>query len=465
MEAVGRCFKKSPAQTSASAYFKGLRQIYATLSGRHTLMRRQGHMECPLARSLILLNRYYITSLRGACWTCRQWPHSPKTLVAHRAYMKETLLFMEAIAGRHCISENAKDYILRRCSGCGTVCGGRTTDPTFPCHKTRRISWRTLIVGFSVIKSMSTSALSTCILCRNRKSEMKTVAWCVTVLRLQAEALALAKGFGERAKRKATKKSEAEVLLHTFRGDIDAAQSELFERRLMALRAQNESLYQRVSKVRSGEADRHGRKKLIELTWDVVGSFLPFQNQDTQMVGRLDDVVAAANVADIPSPRILDVGCGDGALLQPLRKHCPSLDYLGVDLSNDMIAAAQRRHKRLLNKASAQVRFEQRDLFDVSGTFDVTFFVSSLQFFDNLDSVLVAVDRLLQPGGRCTFAHPRGARFVREEWAANPGLVASTMPDPAELARQSRFNVSVVSNDLEDFYLVVLYKCTTELAS
>lgn len=87
----------------------------------------------------------------------------------------------------------------------------------------------------------------------------------------------------------------------------------------MALRAQNKSLYQRVSRVRSGEADRHGRNKLIELTWDV-GAFLAFQNQDGQMVERLEDIVAAANVADTSSPRILDVGCGDGALLQPLRK-------------------------------------------------------------------------------------------------------------------------------------------------
>jgi SAM-dependent methyltransferase len=45
-----------------------------------------------------------------------------------------------------------------------------------------------------------------------------------------------------------------------------------------------------------------------------------------------------------PGQSVLDVGCGYGALLDHLRRSGWAGDYVGFDLSNDMVAAARRLH-------------------------------------------------------------------------------------------------------------------------
>jgi 2-polyprenyl-3-methyl-5-hydroxy-6-metoxy-1,4-benzoquinol methylase len=83
-----------------------------------------------------------------------------------------------------------------------------------------------------------------------------------------------------------------------------------------------------------------------------------------------------------PRSRVLDVGCGDGALVERLAEH--GLDAVGVDPS-----------------APARPRLIRERVEDVSsiGRFDAVCSVMALHHSD-LERVVRAITRLLRPGGR-----------------------------------------------------------------
>ncbi|HQR79812.1 MAG TPA: class I SAM-dependent methyltransferase [Actinomycetota bacterium] len=63
------------------------------------------------------------------------------------------------------------------------------------------------------------------------------------------------------------------------------------------------------------------------------------------------------SVLDTRAGLVIDLGCGDGALAGPVT--AAGLDYLGIDLSPDMLVLARDRHPA--------ARFEQRSAFDLAG--------------------------------------------------------------------------------------------------
>jgi trans-aconitate methyltransferase len=89
--------------------------------------------------------------------------------------------------------------------------------------------------------------------------------------------------------------------------------------------------------------------------------------------------------------RILDLGCGDGVLTEKIAASGASV--LGVDASEDMVVAAQRRglDARVANGAS----------LDFSSEFDAVFSNAALHWMkDDPDAVIAGVTRALKPGGR-----------------------------------------------------------------
>ena len=100
------------------------------------------------------------------------------------------------------------------------------------------------------------------------------------------------------------------------------------------------------------------------------------------------------SVIDLLSPRagerILDLGCGDGALTIELSKR--GCRVLGVDSSPAMVAAARRRG------VEAQVIDGQRLRFN--NEFDAVFSNAALHWMSDPESVIKGVRRALKPGGR-----------------------------------------------------------------
>jgi trans-aconitate methyltransferase len=91
-----------------------------------------------------------------------------------------------------------------------------------------------------------------------------------------------------------------------------------------------------------------------------------------------------------PSERILDLGCGDGALTQAIAES--GAQVVGVDGSADMVAAARARG------LDAQVMDGQRLTFDRE--FDAVFSNAALHWMPGAGAVLSGVAAALRPGGR-----------------------------------------------------------------
>ena len=96
--------------------------------------------------------------------------------------------------------------------------------------------------------------------------------------------------------------------------------------------------------------------------------------------------------------RILDLGCGDGALTVQLSRLVPDGEVVGIDASRGMIDAAQSKQGRNL-------RFVLMDInnLDVDQEFDVVFSNATLHWVKDHRRLFSNVQRLLGSGGIVRF--------------------------------------------------------------
>lgn len=106
----------------------------------------------------------------------------------------------------------------------------------------------------------------------------------------------------------------------------------------------------------------------------------------------LSDVVVPHTLVNLkpllpaPPARVLEVGCGRGALAAALAKL--GYDVTGVDRSPDAAAAARERGVRVI----------EADVHEVSGAYDVVLFTRSLHHAEDLDGILAHAASLAPNG-------------------------------------------------------------------
>ena len=96
--------------------------------------------------------------------------------------------------------------------------------------------------------------------------------------------------------------------------------------------------------------------------------------------------------------RILDLGCGDGALSAYIADLVPHGEVVGIDASRGMIEAAR-------SKVRKNLRFLLMDINELNdvGQFDVVFSNATLHWVKDHRRLLRSVDRALLGGGRLRF--------------------------------------------------------------
>lgn len=95
-------------------------------------------------------------------------------------------------------------------------------------------------------------------------------------------------------------------------------------------------------------------------------------------------------LAPKPGERILDLGCGDGALTEKLA--AAGCQVVGVDSSPEQIGAAQKR--------GLDARVKDCQALDFDQEFDAIFSNAALHWMKRIDDVIGGVKRALRPGGR-----------------------------------------------------------------
>jgi SAM-dependent methyltransferase len=73
---------------------------------------------------------------------------------------------------------------------------------------------------------------------------------------------------------------------------------------------------------------------LYALCYDAIAGLVPYQDM-------LDDVVRGLELG--PGMRVLDAGCGTGALAERVARACPGVAWVGVDLSPTMLKIARAK--------------------------------------------------------------------------------------------------------------------------
>jgi len=111
-------------------------------------------------------------------------------------------------------------------------------------------------------------------------------------------------------------------------------------------------------------------------------------------------------LAPRPGERVLDLGCGDGALTQELARR--GADVVGVDASPSMVAAARRRG------LDARLADGQDLAFDAE--FDAVFSNAAIHWMPRQAAVVAGVRRALRPRGRfvAEFGGDGNVQAIRE---------------------------------------------------
>ena len=146
--------------------------------------------------------------------------------------------------------------------------------------------------------------------------------------------------------------------------------------------------------------------------------------------------------------RVLDLGCGDGALLDHLQKHNGCTGY-GVELDDTNVLACAQRGVNVL-----QLNLDQGLKVFADQSFDVVLQIDTLQHLRNAEVMLRETARVGQIGivAFPNFAHwfnrlsvLRGRMPVTKrlpyQWYDTPNIRVGTFADFADLARKNDLQV------------------------
>ena len=186
-------------------------------------------------------------------------------------------------------------------------------------------------------------------------------------------------------------------------------------------------------------------------------------------------VEAIAECAAASGPAVVDVGCGDGALLPHLlRAGAVKKGYFGLDVSPRMIELARGAHPGV---AFSAADFLELEPMGGGLPYDCCLLNGASQFFADQTALVAAAAEWVRPGGRVVLSHAQGAAFVADEHRGNPAVARSCLPTPLELEEiAAELNLAVLpasecvkdgtvggaphTLEGDDFYLVALQKPT-----
>jgi SAM-dependent methyltransferase len=147
---------------------------------------------------------------------------------------------------------------------------------------------------------------------------------------------------------------------------------------------------------------------------------------------RADDMAAShAPVARVALERLelsrdarfLDIGCGNGYAVRWAADAAPGGLAIGLDVSPDMIALAQRHSEGYDNVRFAVAEFGTSSVASVAAPFDAIFSMEVFYYLPDLPAALWETLKLLKPAGRFACAVDYyGENTASHSWPADLGV-------------------------------------------
>src|SRR3954452_9261335 len=175
------------------------------------------------------------------------------------------------------------------------------------------------------------------------------------------------------------------------------------------------------------------RQNLVELTEYICEKYDPGYTEvhhATDAYGKFEAELLAADIAKLKRRKLaLDLGCGTGSLALELATRYQFEQVRGYDLSEDMIAVANRKRKQI---GAENVLFERRDI--EAGEFpaetgSVSYVVMNMGTASDmvdLPKMLATIGRILEPGGRFFLSfHNKDALLYESRYLPWPTSLAA----------------------------------------
>ncbi len=135
-----------------------------------------------------------------------------------------------------------------------------------------------------------------------------------------------------------------------------------------------------------------------------------------QEIGRR--LVERFDYMKLQAQRILDVGCGTGAITRAVQKRFPKARVFGADLAYGMAREAQRQRGWFAREQYLCADMEALPF--AHGSFDVVVSSLAMQWLDDVEPFFRECQRVLKPGGLLLFASfgPDTLQELRRAWSA-----------------------------------------------
>jgi len=127
---------------------------------------------------------------------------------------------------------------------------------------------------------------------------------------------------------------------------------------------------------------------------------------------------------------ILDIGCGNGYVLNMLASRCNST-LTGIDVSRSILHAASRRNRAHIE--SGRMKFFCQDVSAMTfedSSFSKAYTINTVYFWKDLNSILKEIERVLKPGGlfiNTLYTNETLSRFSHTKFGYNRYTVEQLM--------------------------------------
>ena len=153
------------------------------------------------------------------------------------------------------------------------------------------------------------------------------------------------------------------------------------------------------------------------------------------------------------SDSIIDIGCGNGYVLKLLASRF-DCSLTGIDISKSIIEAASRRNRMYLkNGRMTLVCNDINGMPFTNHSFNKAYTINTVYFWDNPDSIMAEIFRILKPGGLFVntlytnetlshFSHTHfGYKRFTAEQLAKAGIDAGFTVDVASIHENKAYSV------------------------
>jgi len=97
---------------------------------------------------------------------------------------------------------------------------------------------------------------------------------------------------------------------------------------------------------------------------------------------------------------ILDIGFGNGYLINKLFKKYIQIKIFGIEISNDMVNKVSKKYKKYIEKEQLKLNLEDigKTSFE-NETFNKIYTINTIYFWNNLEKCFSEIKRILKPNG------------------------------------------------------------------